>query len=47
MELLRPSSVEELDGGIFLHGGTEVVPLLRDGILHGDRLVDVRGGGKR
>ena len=42
MELLRPSSVEELGGGICLHGGTEVVPLLRDGILHGDRLVDVR-----
>ena len=43
MELLRPSSVAELDGGVFVHGGTEVVPLLRDGILHADRLVDVRG----
>jgi xanthine dehydrogenase YagS FAD-binding subunit len=43
VELLRPSSVEELDGGIFVHGGTEVVPLLRDGILQGDVLVDVRG----
>ncbi|HUJ56788.1 MAG TPA: FAD binding domain-containing protein [Gaiellaceae bacterium] len=43
MELLRPSSVEELDGGVFLHGGTEVVPLVREGLLRADRLVDVRG----
>ncbi|MFL5913663.1 MAG: FAD binding domain-containing protein [Gaiellaceae bacterium] len=43
MELLRPSSLGELDGGLFVHGGTEVVPLLRDGILHADTLVDVRG----
>ena len=43
MELLRPSSVAELDGGLPIHGGTEVVPLLRDGILHADKLVDVRG----
>ena len=43
MELLRPSSVEELDGGVFLHGGSEVVPLLREGLLEADRLVDVRG----
>jgi xanthine dehydrogenase YagS FAD-binding subunit len=43
VELLRPSSVDQLDGGIFLHGGTEVVPLVRDGILDGSRLVDVRG----
>ncbi len=43
MELLRPSSVEEIDGGLFLHGGTEVVPLLRDRLLQTDRLVDVRG----
>jgi xanthine dehydrogenase YagS FAD-binding subunit len=42
VELLRPSSVEELDGGIFLHGGTEVVPLLREGLLTADRLVDIR-----
>ncbi|MGH2933145.1 MAG: FAD binding domain-containing protein [Gaiellaceae bacterium] len=42
MELLRPSSLSELDGGLFVHGGTEVVPLLRDGILHADTLVDVR-----
>jgi xanthine dehydrogenase YagS FAD-binding subunit len=43
VELLRPSSLAELDGGLFVHGGTEVVPLLRDGILHADTLVDVRG----
>ena len=45
MELLRPSDLAELDGGLpmqsaFIHGGTEVVPLLRDGILEADRLVD-------
>jgi len=43
VELLRPSSLGELDGGLFVHGGTEVVPLLRDGILRADTLVDVRG----
>jgi xanthine dehydrogenase YagS FAD-binding subunit len=44
VELLRPSSLAELDGAgdtVFLAGGTEVVPLLRDGILSADRLVDV------
>ena len=43
MELVRATSLDDLDGGIAVHGGTEVVPLLRDGILHGDKLVDVRG----
>ena len=43
MELLRPSSLDELDGGLAVHGGTEVVPLLRDGLLHADTLVDIRG----
>jgi len=43
VELLRPSSVEELDGGLLVHGGTEVVPLLREGLLEAERLVDVRG----
>jgi xanthine dehydrogenase YagS FAD-binding subunit len=46
VELLRPSSLDELDGAsnsLLLAGGTEVVPLLRDGILKADRLVDVRG----
>jgi len=44
VELTQPSSVDELgtEGGIFVHGGTEVVPLVRDGILSGERLVDVR-----
>jgi xanthine dehydrogenase YagS FAD-binding subunit len=42
VELLRPSSVQELDGGILVHGGTEVVPLLREGLLEAERLVDVR-----
>ena len=43
MELLRPSSIEELDGGVLVHGGTEVVPLLREGLLDAEQLVDVRG----
>jgi xanthine dehydrogenase YagS FAD-binding subunit len=46
VELLRPSSLAELDSashGLVLAGGTEVVPLLRDGILQADVLVDVRG----
>ncbi|HKS77806.1 MAG TPA: FAD binding domain-containing protein [Gaiellaceae bacterium] len=43
MELLQPSSAEELDGGVLVHGGTEVVPLLRAGLLQADRIVDVRG----
>jgi xanthine dehydrogenase YagS FAD-binding subunit len=43
VELLRPSSVAELDGGQFIHGGSEVVPLLREGLLEAERLVDIRG----
>ncbi|HLM34943.1 MAG TPA: FAD binding domain-containing protein [Gaiellaceae bacterium] len=53
MELRRPSSLDALDGAahdgapgdgsVFVHGGTEVVPLLRDRILTAGRLVDVRG----
>jgi xanthine dehydrogenase YagS FAD-binding subunit len=42
VELRQPSDVQELDGGLFIHGGTEVVPLLRDGILSTETLVDVR-----
>jgi xanthine dehydrogenase YagS FAD-binding subunit len=48
VELLRPSSLaelSELDGAsnsLLLAGGTEVVPLLRDGILQADTLVDLR-----
>jgi len=45
MELLRASSLEEaVEGdGVFLHGGTELVMLLRDGLVRTERLVDVRG----
>src|SRR5207249_6354286 len=39
---LRPSDVAELDGGVFIHGGTDVVPLLRDGLVVTEKLVDVR-----
>src|SRR4029077_12903941 len=39
---LRPSILAEVDGGLIVHGGTEVVPLLRDGILRAETLVDVR-----
>jgi xanthine dehydrogenase YagS FAD-binding subunit len=45
VELLRPSSLAEIPAGnrLLLAGGTEVVPLLRDGILEAERLVDIRG----
>jgi xanthine dehydrogenase YagS FAD-binding subunit len=43
VEILRPSSLAEVDGGLPIHGGTEVVPLLRDGILRAETLIDVRG----
>ena len=46
MQLAQPDSVEsaiaELAGGKALAGGTELVPLLRDGILAAETLVDVR-----
>jgi xanthine dehydrogenase YagS FAD-binding subunit len=42
LELRRASSLE-LDGGTPLHGGTEVVPLLRAGLLRTETLVDIRG----
>ncbi|MEX2647132.1 MAG: FAD binding domain-containing protein [Gaiellaceae bacterium] len=46
MELLRPSSVPEAvsalgDGSVALAGGTELVPLLRDGLVRAERLVHV------
>jgi xanthine dehydrogenase YagS FAD-binding subunit len=46
LELLRPDSVEAAaaalgNGSVALAGGTEVVPLVRDGILEPDKLVDV------
>ncbi|MDQ5822020.1 MAG: FAD binding domain-containing protein [Actinomycetota bacterium] len=48
MELLRPSSLEEAtaalgNGTRALVGGTELVPLVRDGLVRADTLVDVRG----
>jgi xanthine dehydrogenase YagS FAD-binding subunit len=43
VELLRPSDLSQVDGGVFVHGGTEVVPLLRDRLLATERLVDIRG----
>ena len=45
MKYLQPSSVDEIPASdnVLLAGGTEVVPLLRDGILTADTIVDVRG----
>jgi xanthine dehydrogenase YagS FAD-binding subunit len=48
LQLVRPDSVAAAlaavaDGGVPLSGGTELVPLLRDGILAAETLVDVRG----
>ena len=48
MQLERPSSPAEAvaalgDGGLALAGGTEVVPLLREGLVATERLVDVSG----
>jgi xanthine dehydrogenase YagS FAD-binding subunit len=43
LELVRATSLDQVDGGLAIHGGTEVVPLLREGILQADRLFDVRG----
>ena len=47
LQLARPESVDAAgaalgEGAVVLSGGTEVVPLLRDGILSADNLVDVR-----
>ena len=39
---LRQASSTELDGATPVHGGTEVVPLLRAGILRTDTLIDIR-----
>jgi xanthine dehydrogenase YagS FAD-binding subunit len=48
LELLRPDSVEAAaaalgDRSVALAGGTEVVPLLRDGILEAETLVQLDG----
>ena len=47
MELLRPSSAEEAtealgNGSRALAGGTELVPLMRDGLVRADTLVYIR-----
>ena len=47
MELLRPSSAEEATGALgngsrALAGGTELVPLMHDGLVEVDTLVEVR-----
>jgi xanthine dehydrogenase YagS FAD-binding subunit len=42
VELLRPSSVDELDGAVPLAGGTELVPLLRERLVEAERIADVR-----
>jgi len=41
VELLRPSSLAELNGGTPLAGGTDLVPLLRDGLVQAEALVHV------
>jgi xanthine dehydrogenase YagS FAD-binding subunit len=44
LELRRASSLEDLaTDNLALAGGTEVIPLIRAGLLSGDRLVDIRG----
>jgi xanthine dehydrogenase YagS FAD-binding subunit len=43
LQLVRAASLDDLNGGLAMHGGTEVVPLLRDGILEAETLVDIRG----
>jgi xanthine dehydrogenase YagS FAD-binding subunit len=47
MQLARPQSVQEAsallgNGSVALAGGTELVPLLRDGIVQADTLVELR-----
>ena len=45
MELRQPSSLAEVDGAsnsLLLAGGTDLVPLLRDGLVEAETLVDVR-----
>jgi xanthine dehydrogenase YagS FAD-binding subunit len=41
VELLQPSSLDEVGGGLLIAGGTEVVPQLREGLLDATTLVDI------
>jgi xanthine dehydrogenase YagS FAD-binding subunit len=46
VELLRPSSADEAtaalgNGSVALAGGTELVPLMRDGLVHAETLVHI------
>jgi xanthine dehydrogenase YagS FAD-binding subunit len=44
LDLVRPESLEEIPlgpGTVLLAGGTEVVPLWRDGLIDADTLVDI------
>jgi xanthine dehydrogenase YagS FAD-binding subunit len=48
LQLVRPDSAEAAaaalgNGSVALAGGTDLVPLLRDGIVRADTLVDLRG----
>ncbi|HKI93166.1 MAG TPA: FAD binding domain-containing protein, partial [Gaiellaceae bacterium] len=43
MELVRAETLADAEGGVPLWGGTELVPLVRDGIVPAKRLVDIRG----
>jgi xanthine dehydrogenase YagS FAD-binding subunit len=48
LELLRPDTIEAAasalgDGSVALAGGTELVPLLREGIVEADTLVQISG----
>ena len=48
MRFLRPDSVEHAvstlgNGSVGLAGGTDLVPLVRDGIVQADRLIELRG----
>jgi xanthine dehydrogenase YagS FAD-binding subunit len=40
---LRQASSTDIDSATPIHGGTEVVPLIRAGLLKADTLVDIRG----
>jgi xanthine dehydrogenase YagS FAD-binding subunit len=48
LQLARPESVDAAvaalqDGAVAMSGGTELVPLLREGLIKAERLVDVSG----